>query len=91
MKNQKNFIENLFEISFYIFYVITLTFFINKIHFQNNSLSEFLNFPAIIIFLIMIQANLFYFHQEFFNKQYKNIYLLNAAILIVLLYIDLNN
>jgi len=89
MEKQKIFTQNLFEICFYIFYCMSILYFINSIYFNSLNLTEVINFPSFIIFLLMIEAKIFSKKELILQKHYKNILLVNLIVITLSFIIDL--
>ena len=90
MKNNKLFINNLHEISFYIFYFCSILFFLNKIFLNSNVLNEILNYPLFIVFTLLIQSQ-FLKNNEISNSNLNKLAILNIFMILYLLIIDITN
>ena len=90
MKNTKIFIQNLHEISFYIFYFCSILFFLNKIYLNSYVLNEILNYPLFIVFTLLIQSQ-FLKNNEISTSKLNKLAIINIFMVLFLLIIDITH
>lgn len=91
MKNIKIFLNNLNEITFYVFYFCSLLFFLNIIFFNNYALQEILNYPLFIIFALMIESQILKKIEYINSTTLNKLAILNIFVILFLLIIDITN